>query len=265
MAAGQRKELLKIQRNGITLSAAGVSCGIWQQRPEAMQSRSGRCAMANKPFKHKDLFAAIDHHVIDSPAFAELKGESVRLLLIIARQYDGRNNGHLQATLSYTKDRGISSKQTLKRAIADLISHGFIYRTRSHGFEAGKNTHSRYAITWRKLSDNTKGLFPHGFKMRAWQNWPFDENSEVPKVSHSRYQKCTFIPPNGTKSEPFLGTKSEPYEELAINRGYSEVMRFDCLTAELRKQAIKGRKQGSRKNLAFSVATVKPHLLEWRH
>ena len=139
--------------------------------------------MANKPTKPKDLFAAIDHLVIDSPAFADLKGESVRLLLIIARQFDGRNNGHLQATLSFTKERGISSKQTLQRAVADLISHGFIYRTRSHGFEAGKNTHSRYAITWRKLSDNTKELFPHGFKMRAWQSWPFDKNSEVPKVN----------------------------------------------------------------------------------
>lgn len=212
-------------------------------------------------------FAPVDHLVIDSPAFADLTGEAVRVLLIIARQYDGRNNGQLQATFSYCKDRGIGSKHTLKKAIAELINHGFIYRTRSHGFEAGKNTWSRYAITWRPLCDRDKrkGLFVDGFLTNAWQKWPFDENSEGQKLHHPRGKKCTFIPPNGALSAPSRGAKTAPYELLAINTVISEVSRFDYLTAELRKQAIKGRKQGSRKNLAFFVTPPKPHKLDWKH
>ena len=212
-------------------------------------------------------FAPIDHLVIDSPAFADLKGESVRVLLIIARQYDGRNNGHLQCTFSYCKDRGIGSKHTLAKAIAELISHGFIYRTRSHGFEAGKNLWGRYAITWRPLCDTTKrkGLFVDGFLINAWQRWPFDENCEGQKLHHPSGKKCTFIPPNGALSAPSRVAKTAPYELLAINTVFSEVSRFDYLSAELRKQAIKGRKQGSRKNLAFSVTTPQPCKLDWRH
>lgn len=212
-------------------------------------------------------FAPIDHLVIDSPAFAHLKGESVRVLLIIARQYDGRNNGHLQATFSYCKDRGIGSEHTLKKAIAQLINYGFIYRTRSHGFEAGKNMWSRYAITWRPLCDTTKrkGLFVDGFLINAWQKWPFDENSDPQKVQEVTGKKCSFIPIHPAQSAGNRPAKSAAYELLAINTVFSEVSRFDYLSAELRKQEIKRRKQGSRKNLAFSVTSPQPCKLVWRY
>lgn len=211
--------------------------------------------------KKLNPFAPIDHLVIDSPAFADLRGESVRVLLIIARQYDGRNNGHLQATFSYCKDRGIGSKHTLKKAIAELINHGLIYRTRSHGFDAGKNTWSRYAITWRPLCDKDKrrGLFVDGFLPMAWQKWPFEENSEGQKLHQVKGNNCTFIPPEGALSAPNRGAITAPYELLAINTVFSEVSRFDYLSAELRKEEIKGRKQGVKKNLAFLLTTPKPH------
>lgn len=263
MVAGQHKELLKIQRNGITLSAANVGCGIWQQRPEAKQSRNGGYVMSKK----LRPFAPIDHLVIDSPAFADLKGESVRVLLIIARQYDGRNNGHLQATFSYCKDRGIGSEHTVRTAIAELINHGFIYRTRSHGFEAGKNSWSRYAITWRPLCDTAKrkGLFVDGFLINAWQKWPFEKNSDPQNVQEVTGKKCSFMGGKTAQSAGNRPAESAAYELLAITGGCSEVHRFDYLSAELRKQAIKGRKQGSRKNFAFSVTTPQPCKTDWRH
>lgn len=212
-------------------------------------------------------FGATPHLVVDSPAWAELSHAAVRVLDIITRQYNGRNNGHLQATYSYCKERGIGGKHTLANAIAELISHGFIYRTRSHGFESGKNTHSRYALTWQDLCDKTqrKGLFLDGFIKMAWQKWPFDENSEVLEQHHMKCQNSTFIPPNGAKTAPFRGAKTAPYELLAINTVFFEISRFDYLTAELRKNLIAGRKQGSRKILAFTLMQPKLHNLEWRH
>jgi len=160
------------------------------------------------------LFAAIPHLVIDSPAFADLSGEAVRVLMIIARQYDGRNNGLLQATFSYCNERGVGSNHTVRSAIAALIAHGFIYRTRSHGFEAGKNTWCRYALTWQPLCDKEKrkGLFLDGFVSRAWQKWPFDKKSEGQKLHHLLGKNCTFIEANDAENALNRELKTAPYE-----------------------------------------------------
>jgi DNA-binding GntR family transcriptional regulator len=98
--------------------------------------------LKNEKFNHsirknksslKHPYAAIEHRVIDSPAFADLSHSSVRLMLIVVRQLTLTNNGQLQATWSYCKPSGFGSENTLRAAIAELISHGFIYRTRSRG------------------------------------------------------------------------------------------------------------------------------------
>ena len=119
------------------------------------------------------FFAGIPNDVIDSPAFADLTGEAVRVLLILARQCNGHNNGLLQAAYSYCRPRGIGSPHTLQAAIASLIEHGFIYRTRGHGMKEGKNICAAYALTFRQICDkkNRKNLFMDGFVSNAWHEW----------------------------------------------------------------------------------------------
>lgn len=128
-------------------------------------------------------FAGVSHDVIDSAAFADLTGEAVRLLLIIARQYDGLNNGRMQAAHSYCRARGIGSESTLQRAVSSLIAHGFIYRTRGHGIDPrlGKNLPARYACTWLSLTKNRKGLFCDGFLLNAFETWRPEKNQGVQK------------------------------------------------------------------------------------
>lgn len=124
--------------------------------------------------KKSDLFTGIPHRVIDSPAYAALRGNSVKLLLIIARQYNGSNNGLLQATYSYCGKRGFNSEHTLRDAISQLIAHGLIVKTRGHGInENGKNTCARFAITWLKpcTAANRKGVFFDGYMLNAWEKW----------------------------------------------------------------------------------------------
>ena len=115
----------------------------------------------------KHPYAAIEHRVIDSDAFADLKSSSVLLLLILARQLSKDNNGHLQATHTYCKPRGLTNETTLRHAIADLITHGFIYKTRSHG---ANRAWARYAVTWLPVRQRD-GLFLEGFKSCAWRDW----------------------------------------------------------------------------------------------
>lgn len=125
----------------------------------------GQSQFKKTPTAHP--YAAIEHRVLDSKAFADLKHSSVLLLLILTRQLTKDNNGHLQAAHSYCARYGLTNESTLSSAIEDLIAHGMIYRTRSHG---PNKAWARYAVTWlpiRKKED----LFLDGFKPCAWRDW----------------------------------------------------------------------------------------------
>ena len=123
------------------------------------------------PTKHP--YAAIEHRVIDAPAFADLKPSAQALLLLLARQLTKDNNGHLQASFAWCKNYGIGSEHTLRNAIAELISHGFIYRTRSHG---ANRAWAKYAVTWLPIKQR-EGLFLDGFVSCAWRHWQATEKA----------------------------------------------------------------------------------------
>lgn len=124
----------------------------------------------------KHPFAAIEHRVIDSPAYADLTFSARSLLQLLARQLTvPNNNGHLQATHSYMARFGFSDR-TLTRAIKELISHGIVYRTRCGGYQQGA---SQYAVSWLSI-DKKAGLFLDGFLPCAWRHWEPSKNKTPP-------------------------------------------------------------------------------------
>ena len=154
-------------------------------------------------------YAAIEHRVIDSSAYADLTHSACRLLTLIARQLTKDNNGQLHATFSWCKVRGIHSEHTLRDAIADLIAHGFIYRTRSHG---ANKAWARYAVTWLPIK-NREGLFLDGFKPYAWREWePTDKKSSRQKVQEKSGRKCSFTIENPAESAGTRPAESAGYE-----------------------------------------------------
>lgn len=170
-----------------------------------------------------DLYTPIDHKVIDSAAWRDLSNSEVRLLTIIARQWNGNNNGWLHATYSYCRKKGIGSEHTLQKGIASLISHGFICRTRCHGMIDGKNIPSRFAITWRPLcaKKDRGGLFVDGFVLNAFEKWEPEKKSDPQKVQGSASNKCRF---RGEKLQKVQGLRpavNADYEIFAIKGGIS--------------------------------------------
>lgn len=162
---------------------------------------------AKKPREHP--YAAIEHRVIDCPAYADLTHSACRLLVILTRQLTKDNNGHLQATFSYCKARGIGSEHTLRAAIADLIAHGFIYRTRSHG---ANKAWARYAVTWLSIKKRDK-LFLDGFVSCAWRNWqPDQKKSTGQKIQEQSGRKCILTNENPTESASNSPAESADYE-----------------------------------------------------
>ena len=138
-------------------------------------TRRGRPA---RKTSRRDPYAAIDHRVIDSKAYADLTFSARALLIQLARQLTvPNNNGRLQATHSYLADYGFS-ENTISRGITELIAHGFLYRTRSGGYQRGA---ALYAVTWLSLTDNREGLFCNAFKPCAWRNWKPEQEKSRPQ------------------------------------------------------------------------------------
>ena len=160
----------------------------------------------------KHPYAAIEHRVIDSPAYADLTHSACRLLTLLARQLTKDNNGNLQATFKWCKPRGIASEHTLRDAIADLIAHGFIYRTRSHG---ANKAWARYAVTWLSIK-KSDGLYLAGFVPCAWRNWQPAKKSTGQKVQEQSGRKCSFTNENPAENAGTPPAENADYEYVPI-------------------------------------------------
>lgn len=164
-----------------------------------------------KPHKAgtKHPYAAIEHRVMDSPAYADLPFSARALLDLLARQLTKDNNGHLQASFKWCRRYGFGSEHTLRTAIAELIAHGFIYRTRSHG---ANGAWARYAVTWLPIAKRD-GLFLAGYLACAWREWkPEDKKTSPQKVPDASSRKCSFPPENPAESAGSLPAKTAAYE-----------------------------------------------------
>lgn len=96
-------------------------------------------------------FSMIPESVLVSEEFHRITGEAVRLLLAIAAQYNGYNNGNMNAALTEMRKYGFTSQGTLSRALVCLLNNELIIKTRQGFFMAGKNRCSLYAISWKPI------------------------------------------------------------------------------------------------------------------
>jgi hypothetical protein len=94
-------------------------------------------------------FAQLPHAVFQSPAYARLGAHAVKLLLDLFMQFRGSNNGDFTAAWSVMRKCGWHSKDTLHRALRQLLDCGWIIKTR----QGGKHRCSLYAVTWKPIDD----------------------------------------------------------------------------------------------------------------
>jgi len=98
-------------------------------------------------------FILIPHAVLTSSDYIGLSYKSKALLVDLAYQYNGRNNGDLTAALGYMQTRGWKRSATLTDAVQELMVANLIIKTREGKFQ---NPHSRcalYAITWQQIDE----------------------------------------------------------------------------------------------------------------
>lgn len=121
-----------------------------------------------KGSKYNEPFVGIVRSVFESPAFTALSPHACKLLLELAGQYRGDNNGDLTVAWSVVSKRGWKSRTTLWRAKSELIEAGFIYVTRKGRMPS---TCELLALTWFPLDVSKK--FDHealaAFKAKAYR------------------------------------------------------------------------------------------------
>lgn len=109
---------------------------------------------AQKDKRDGQAFVALPMVVLDSPGYRAASHAARALLVDIAMQHNGRNNGRLVACTKYLRPLGWRSNDTVVRGRRELLDLGLLVETRKGGFP---NTAAWYALAWQAL-DVTEGL-----------------------------------------------------------------------------------------------------------
>jgi len=113
-----------------------------------MAKPNSRGMLANGRKENTKSFAGIPRKVIEHPDFQNLSGNAVRLLVDLAYQFRGENNGDLQAAWSILKQRGWKSQATVAKALKSLLDANIITCTRQGVFLNPGGRCALYAINW---------------------------------------------------------------------------------------------------------------------
>jgi len=115
----------------------------------------------------------------DSDVCKTLSFPATRLLVDLAMQFNGGNNGDMSMGWEAMKKKGWRSKETLNRAKRELLDKGLIELTR----QGGLGRCNLFAVTWLAI-DDCNGKLDVG-ATKAPRNWwrhgkPPDRDNVVP-------------------------------------------------------------------------------------
>ena len=98
-------------------------------------------------------FAGIPRVVMDTEDLKSLGPSSVRLLLELAYQFKGKNNGDLTVALGVLKTKGWKTRATIDKAVKELLAKNLIICTRTGRFTNPGGVCSLYAIVWQPIDE----------------------------------------------------------------------------------------------------------------
>lgn len=102
----------------------------------------------SKDKRDGDRYMALPYVVIDSPVYRNLSHPARSLLIDIARQYTGTNNGKLVACAKYLRPLGWKSNDTVTRALVELKEAELLIETR---LGMRPNRAAWFALGWYAL------------------------------------------------------------------------------------------------------------------
>lgn len=111
---------------------------------------------------------------IDSPAWRDLSGSAVKVLLAMGLHDQGDNNGCIFFSDRLGAEATGLSRNTVQKAIKELMDHGFLYCTQKGGFSRKTPHAAQYGFTWLA---GPKG--EHRAPSHAYEKWKPDGNTRA--------------------------------------------------------------------------------------
>jgi DNA-binding PadR family transcriptional regulator len=124
-----------------------------------------------KRYADIEHFAKIPVSVLESEAGRTLPHAAFKVLVILASQWRGGNNGTLALTERYGRRFGLSGRDTLYRSLRELERRGLIVCTR-RGFKS-KKMFSLFALGWESIThrDGVPLDTPEPKDNTRWLKW----------------------------------------------------------------------------------------------
>ena len=121
----------------------------------------------SKGRRESGSFIALPVAILESPEYSRLNAPAVKLLIDLFSQFKGCNNGDFSAAWKLMNRRGWRSRDTLWRALNELLDKGFIVKTR----QGSKRKCSLYGITWKPIDEcNGKlDIVPTRVPLNSWR------------------------------------------------------------------------------------------------
>jgi hypothetical protein len=140
----------------------------------------GRSRLRVKGRRESGSFISIPHDCLNHPNYTRLSAYAVKLLIDLYAQFRGINNGDFTAAWSHMRERGWKSKDTLARAMRELLLSGWVIKTR----QGGRNQCNLYAVTFKPI-DSCGGKLDIGETITAPGNWKREPESlkAAPRVA----------------------------------------------------------------------------------
>lgn len=90
---------------------------------------------------------------MQSDSYKALSPKAVKLLLEMAYQFRGANNGDLTVAISVLRNWGWKSRTTITQARDELINGHLIYCTRQGQFTNPGGKCALYALAWQPINE----------------------------------------------------------------------------------------------------------------
>ena len=143
-------------------------------------------------------FVALPIVVLESPGYRRAGHAARSLLLDIAMQYSGNNNGRLTTCAKYLKPLGWKSNDTIVRARRELLDCGLLIETRKGGFPS---TSAWFALSWLD-NDQAQGLDidPKLYRRGAYMHPEKPARPGASLVPPDGARKVATAPSHGTRA-----------------------------------------------------------------
>jgi hypothetical protein len=215
-------------------------------------------------------FVALPTMVLDSPAYFALSHTARALLLELARQYRGDNNGRMLTSLAHLGTRGWKSAGVILRAKRELIERGFIHET---VMGQRPNKAAWYACTWWALDKldgydaGTALLFERSAYMkRDGSIAKPSQKARTAKATEARKARANLRPSDGAAATPIAPSDGVDSVPPTPSNGAIRPRSAPSLTPldgnHLEKPSPRAHRPAVRDSAAKAVSTGGPPLAE---